>query len=105
MAGNGSEREIVKLAVEAGDDWRIRNRKWSNKEIVGPAVCAISNCSISNSSFEESAEMIIWAAPTDHAVIGLVALEGVEFDNCHFRGVAFVVPPNEVETMRRQLAS
>lgn len=103
MAGNGSEREIVKLAIEAGDDWRIRNRKWSNKEIVGPAVCALSNCSITNSSFEESAEMIIWAAPTGHPVIGLVGLENVGFDNCHFRGVAFVVPPNEVEAMRGRL--
>ena len=102
MAGSGSEQEIIKLAVEAGDDWRIRNRKWVNKQIVGPAVCALSHCSITNSTFEETAEMIVWAAPKDQAIIGLVGLEHVEFDHCSFRGVSFLAPQDEVEAIRQQ---
>jgi hypothetical protein len=104
VEGNGKSSGVVKLALEAGDDWRIRNRTFEDVEIVGPAVCAmISGVSLDGCTFEESAEMVFWEAP-DHGVIGLVGLESCTFRNCRFRGVAFLGVAEDVQEWRASVS-
>jgi hypothetical protein len=98
--GNGSGSDVVKLALEAGDDWRIRDREFEDKTVIGPAVCdAVAGLEVHECEFEETPEMVFWEGPP-HMTIGVIHLENVAFRRCHFRGIAFMGPAAQVAEWR-----
>ena len=98
--GDGFGSDAVKLALEAGEDWRINDRKFEDKTVIGPAVCvAIAGVEMNECDFEENAEMVFWEGPP-HMTIGVIHLDNVSFRRCHFRGIAFIGPAAQVAQWR-----
>jgi hypothetical protein len=93
-------------AVEAGRTFVARRTEFDNCDIYGPGVFVLAEGSVENTFHKcdwEEEWRAFWPATKPERYVGVVALENCIFRRCSFKGVAFVVKPDEYRRLYRRL--
>jgi hypothetical protein len=102
-----TQREVVRIALIAGDEGAIIERAFVGVEIRGPAILGlddkttVTNCYI---EWGDDRESVLWEIPNDKALFfGLIAVLGCTFTDCRFRNVGFAGKELFIRNFRRDV--
>lgn len=100
------ERDVIKLATEADQNYKIRGRVFDGVDIHGPAVCVLigGQGELTNCTFDAPPTMTFWEAP-DRDLVGLIRIQDTSFRNCRFFGVGFVGPEETIRAIHESFAA
>jgi hypothetical protein len=97
------QREVVRLALVAGDEGVIREMEFIDCQIKGPAVVLLSGCRLSHNNIRGDQSALRWDVdPARSRVIGAVLIENCVFTGCTFENVGFT---GSVELLDQLLGS
>jgi hypothetical protein len=96
------EREVVRIALIAGDEGVIRDTTFEGCDIKGPAVLMpLEKTVLEHNRFDGDADALLWEVPPERPrVIGAIGLENCRFTGCHFMDVGIAGPRNLIDRFR-----
>src|SRR4051794_33305070 len=98
---NRYEREVVRIALVAGDDGVIRDTVFVGCDVKGPAVLIARGGILEHNTFRGTAEGLFWEIPPDRAVvIGAILCERCTFSGCTFENVGFAGTAADLDPLR-----
>lgn len=95
--------EVIRLADLTVISDTIRSIRFENCMILGPAVVFLVGSALNECSFDAPGpEAIIWDIALDRRteMVGAIAVEGCEFQECRFQNVGFAVDEDGANALR-----
>jgi hypothetical protein len=96
------EREVVRIALVAGDECTVTDMTFDGCDIKGPAVLFLrEDVGFVGSNFRGNADALLWEIPPERTqIIGAIEVARCKFNGCTFEGVGFAGPREFTEMMR-----
>lgn len=86
----------------ARDELQIRNKRFEDCELVGPAIILIMGSTLlANSHFEGSFEDTVIIIQEERRLVGVVGFEDCVFERCKFLKVGIIITPSLEEKFRK----
>jgi hypothetical protein len=92
-------------AVEAGKTFVATGTEFDNCDIYGPGVFVLAEGSVEDTFHKcdwEEEWRAFWPATKPAHYVGVIALKNCKFGQCSFKGVSFVVKPDEYRRLYRR---
>jgi hypothetical protein len=92
-------------AVQDGRTFVARKTEFDDCDIYGPGGFVVAEGSVEETFHKcdwEEEWQAFWPATKRGRYVGAIALKNCRFRRCNFKGVAFVVEPNEYERLYRR---
>lgn len=102
--GGHYANQTIRIPDLAVTDNVLRGLIFEGCHVMGPAILAlIQNVTMNNSSFEGTADAVIWEVPEGRTILGVIGLENCEFYGCRFTNIGLALPPDLAGRFRQEL--
>jgi len=102
MAGERYERQVVRIALLAGDNGVVRDTTFERCDIKGPAVVVpLGKTVFEHTRLDGDEDSILWETrPGRDRVIGAIAFQDCTVTDCRLMNVGIAGPPDVIQAFR-----